>query len=264
MKRWSSGRVWILAAAGGLLLSASGVRAQAPAGRDYTKDPIQLILDCKAAQDKVTGFTAIFTKRERIKDDLRDAEIMLMKCRYAPFSIYFKWQKGPKSGREVIYSEGKYENKLVGHQFPLPVNIKLVPDSADALKESLRPVTMAGFRTTVDSILKVTQQAKQAGDVRLLNVNEDTYNGRPAYCLVRMLPKKTNYPSFLLYAYIDKETMAPVHIATFNWDDDLVSSYTFSDVKLNAPLTDADFDINNPSYGFAKDIFQGLFGGKKK
>jgi hypothetical protein len=35
-------------------------------------------------------------------------------------------------------------------------------------------------------------------------------------------------------------------------------------VKLNAPLTDKDFDTDNSSYGYPKDLLKGLFGGGKK
>ena len=243
----------------GVLAGAASVKAQGPgplSPGNYVQDPLQLMLDCRAVQDKGTGFTATFTKHERIKGELHEPETMLMKCRYSPLGVYFKWQKGPKSGREAIYCEGKNENKVVGHQFPLPFNVKLVPNSADALKESIRPITMAGFRNMLDAMIKVTTAAKQAGDLKIF-CTEDVYNGRPAYCILRILPRKPNYPYNLLYVHVDKDLMAPVHIAAYDWDDNLVSSYVFSDVKLNTPLTDKDFDINSSIYGFAK----GLFGG---
>ena len=252
----------------GLLVGAANVGAQgtsAPSGRDYSKDPLQLLIDCRAAQQGVTGFTTIFTKHERIKGELREQETMLMKCRYAPFSVYFKWLRNPKKDREAIYREGNYDNKVLGHQPPLPITAKLVPNSPDALKESLRPITLAGFRNTLDAMIKVTSEAKKAGDLHIFCINDDMYNGRPAYCIVRMLPKTGAYPYFLLYVYVDKEWMVPVRIAAFDWDDNLVSCYTFSDVKLNAPLTDTDFDRDNPDYGYPTDILGKLLGvGKKK
>jgi hypothetical protein len=252
--------------AAGVLAGAASVKAQGPgplSPGNYVQDPLQLMLDCRAVQDKGTGFTATFTKHERIKGELHESETMLMKCRYSPFSVYFKWQKGSKGGREVIYFEGKNENKVVGHQPPLPFNIKLVPNSSDALKESIRPITMAGFRSMLDAMIKVTTEAKQAGHLKIF-CTEDVYNGRPAYCILRVLPKKQNYPYNLLYVHMDKELMAPVHIAAYDWDDNLVSSYVFSDVKLNPPLADKDFDVDSSSYGFAKDLLKGLFGGKQK
>jgi hypothetical protein len=255
--------VWIT----GLFLGLAEVRAQeksVPAGKDYSQDPLQLLVDCRAAQQNVTGFTATFTKRERIKGELREQETMFVKCRYAPFSVYFKWLKSPKKDREAIYCEGKYENKVIGHQPPIPITAKLIPNSPDALKESLRPITLAGFRNVLDAIIGVTSQAKKAGDLRIFYIQDDTYNGRPAYCIIRKLPKKADYPYFLLYTYIDKEWMLPVRITAFDWDDNLVSSYTFSNVVLNAPLADADFDRDNRNYGYPADLFGKFLGGKKK
>jgi hypothetical protein len=242
--------------AGKVLAQGSG----ASAGKDYVNNPLQLLLDCAEAQKKVTGFTCIFTKRERIEGHLREPETMFVKCRYSPFSVYFKWVKNPNKDREVLYFEGRYEDKVQAHQPLGPLNIekKMVPNSPDALKESLRPVTQAGFRNVLDAMIKVTTAAKTAGDLHIFCIQDDMCNSRPAYFIIRKLPKKAGYPYFLLYVYIDKEWMVPVRISAFDWDDNLVSCYTFSDVKLNAPLTDADFDKENKDYNWPAFIFQKL------
>ena len=252
-------RVAVVFLMAGVLLGATQAKAQGTAPKkDYTKDPMQLLIDCLEKQKTVIGNTATVTKRERIDGTLREAETMFIKCRCEPLAVYFKWVKNPKKDREALYCQGKYDNKVLGHQPLGPINIeaKMDPNSKDALKESLRPITQASFRTGLELLVKLTSHAKAAGDLNLFCIENDTYNGRPAYCLLRKLPKKPEYPYFFTYIYVDKEWMVPTHVAFFDSRDNLLCSYSYADVKLNVPLTDADFDKDNPSYNWPAFIFQ--------
>jgi len=46
------------------------------------------------------------------------------------------------------------------------------------------------------------------------------------------------------------ETKLPVRVNIYDWDDTLLESYGYETVKLNAGLTEADFDPNNSEYRF--------------
>ena len=48
----------------------------------------------------------------------------------------------------------------------------------------------------------------------------------------------------------DAESKILVKIRVFDRDDQLVEEYGYENQHLNAPLTDADFDPNNPEYHF--------------
>jgi negative regulator of sigma E activity len=56
--------------------------------------------------------------------------------------------------------------------------------------------------------------------------------------------------------YLDKQSRLPVRAEMFSWpakaDDDppLLEQYTYSSVRINVGLTDADFDRHNPDYRF--------------
>jgi outer membrane lipoprotein-sorting protein len=51
-------------------------------------------------------------------------------------------------------------------------------------------------------------------------------------------------------SWFDKETGMPLKQAMFDAKGTLYESYEHYDIKLDAPLTDADFDQKNPAYGF--------------
>ena len=49
---------------------------------------------------------------------------------------------------------------------------------------------------------------------------------------------------------LDCELKVPIKIQIFDWDDRLVESYGYENLKLDAGLTDSDFDPNNSDYKF--------------
>ena len=51
-------------------------------------------------------------------------------------------------------------------------------------------------------------------------------------------------------SWFDKETGMPLKQAMYDEKGTLYESYEHRDIKLDAQLTDADFDVKNPSYGF--------------
>jgi hypothetical protein len=43
----------------------------------------------------------------------------------------------------------------------------------------------------------------------------------------------------------------PVRATIYDWDDRMVADYAYHDLRVNVPLTVADFDPANPEYGFS-------------
>ena len=50
--------------------------------------------------------------------------------------------------------------------------------------------------------------------------------------------------------YLDRETLLPVKISIWDWNDELYEEYEFRDLNLDPVLEDKDFDPNNPDYDF--------------
>ena len=51
--------------------------------------------------------TAVFQKQERIDGALQPVNVMELKVRHRPLSVYMKWQQ-PDAGQEVIWRDGAY------------------------------------------------------------------------------------------------------------------------------------------------------------
>lgn len=206
----------------------------------------------RKCHETLVDFTATFYKHERIRGKLRDEEAALMKFRAEPFSVYMKYTMGDK-GREVLYVEGKYDSKIQAHPGgvlgPL-FQVKLAPDSDTAMKDNLRPITMAGMTNMLDSVVPQFELALGNGDLKAEYLGKMDVGGRKAYAIKRILPQKNDYPCHELVFFVDCEALVPVGADSYNWDGQLESSYRYTDFKINVGLTDDDFDKGNKAYNF--------------
>jgi hypothetical protein len=219
------------------------------------RDPLQFLrVALKWSDDKITDYTCIFQKQERIDDELRKLETMRMKFRATAFGIYLRWVAEPSKGQEVLYVQGQNGNKAVVHPSGfLGVLFRKVlvdPTGKDALKHSRRPITVAGMANMLRVIIPQCEEAKTNGDLTLTFEGIREHDGRPTYVFKRTLPDKKNYPCAVLVIYVDKEYLACTRSDAFDWNGDLVSQYIYTDLVINPGLVDKDFDPANEDYTF--------------
>jgi hypothetical protein len=62
----------------------------------------------------MTGYECVFAKKEAVGNQMI-SQTMKMKVRHDPFSVYMFFLD-PSKGREVIYVDGKNDNKLQVHE----------------------------------------------------------------------------------------------------------------------------------------------------
>lgn len=223
----------------------------------------RVMLDTGKRIDRVSGYTALFHKRERIDGKLGPMETMRIKVRSRPFSVYLKYLD-PSRGKEVIYVAGKRDNKLIGHyggasRMLLP-RIVVPPDHPVALASSRHPITDAGLAHLIQKLIKF-RNIDLADDraVTILDWGSD-FKGRTR---PRSLHRHPAPDGVHLYAeveiFYDPETYIPYQITNFGWregNDDgplpLVEMYRYDDLAFDVPLSDLDFDPANPAYEFRR------------
>ena len=73
----------------------------------------QLLLEkgCRLL-DTVPDYTATFSKQEYVGGSLSDNQVINLKCRHQPFSVYMKWVVGDK-GQELLYVDGENDQKML-------------------------------------------------------------------------------------------------------------------------------------------------------
>jgi hypothetical protein len=223
-------------------------------------------------QRDVVDFTATIVKRERIKGQLGNYEYMFSKIRNrkvvdgkisTPLSVYLKFLKPDDiKGREVIWVENANNNKMRAHEGgllgrTLP-SVWLDPHGVLAMRGQLHPIDEIGIENLVVKLVEKGEREKQYDECEVTFQKGAKINGRSCTVLSVKHPLPRDYFEFhLAQIFIDDEYNLPVRYAAFHWptrkDDQtgpVLEEYTYLDMKLNVGLTDADFDSENPNYGF--------------
>lgn len=297
MKRTNIARRTFLGAAfcaGSLGLSAL-CGAQEPRGRDQLKEPVFRVGKTGAAADQkqeqqhpldpalkiayeglensrknVRDYTATLVKRERINGTLTDQEFLATKIRNrkiendvitTPFSVYMKFLKPKKKeGREVIFVEGRNDNKLYAHEVPGLRNIitvSLKPDGYMAMQDNRYPITEAGTENLMVRLIEKGQRDRNRDECEVQFFKGAKINGRVCTLLQVTHPVKREYFDFhVAQIFIDDELNVPLRYAAYVWPTTpggkpvLEEEYTYMDMKINVGLTEDDFNPKNPLYKF--------------
>ena len=222
-------------------------------------------------------YTAILVKRERVNGKLLPESKMTLKLKYGlanetvdshrPVSVYLK-SIAPKSqaGREVIWVQGRNDNKLTAHEAGLLgiLTVHLQPESRLAMIGNRYPITEIGIEKLLGKLIEKGERDRQLGPTTIRTTENVAVGDRLCRLMevVHESPtalvegKTVEFEYFLAQIYIDSERLIPLKYASFSWPKtpdgmpELLEEYTYHDLSLNVGLKDIDFDPNNPAYGF--------------
>ncbi len=212
-------------------------------------------------QTNIHDYSATMVKRERIDGKLNDTEYMFIKIRHQPFSAY-TYFKAPENlkGQEAIYVEGKNDNNMMAHGVgirKLVGTLPLKPDGTIAMQNQRYPITEIGILNLTKRLIEVAEQDKNFGECEVKFYKGAKINKRPCTCIEVVHPTpRRNFRFHKALVFIDDELNVPVRYEAYEWpaapgeQPPLLEQYTYVDLKVNIGLTDADFDVHNPSYGF--------------
>lgn len=211
-------------------------------------DHVALLEMClKNYDESYKDYTCTFIKQEVIRGAMKLEQKVDVKFMDAPFSVAMKWTKNPGPGDRVLFVEGKNDDKMVVRPTSsflralVGGTVKRKPDDPQAMQNTLRPVSMFGFKRGMANLLKVYRKAKAAGDLKEDFGGYMDVAGRKTLVLVRYLPAKSNYSTHKTEIFIDVERLVPVCIKGYDWDNKLESKYIYKDVKFNVGLAANDF-----------------------
>jgi hypothetical protein len=227
-------------------------RAFASAG-DAPVDLDQILRQSEQVLARVDNYTAILHKQERVMGKLLPAETVALKFK-KPFRVYMKWVVEPHKGREALFVQGTNENRLKGHAGGLlgVVTLNLDPNGALAMKGNRHPITDTGLETLVAKLATNVRLGRANGELEVLDRGEETVFGRKTTRQEGVFPKaKANtYYCHRAVVNIDTELKVPIKVQLFDEADELVELYGYEDLRLNAGLTEKDFDPSNADYDF--------------
>ena len=212
-------------------------------------DHIALLKYClENYQGNYHDYTCTFTKQEVIKGSIKPEQETSVKFLGKPFSVSMTWEKNPPLADKILYVEGKFDNQMLVRPTAawaraiVPTALRS-PDGEEAMRNSLRPVSMFGFERGLKSLLDIYELARKNHDLKEAFGGYAKVDGRKALVLIRHLPDKPEYASAACKTviFIDTDYLVPIRIEGYDSDEKPNSLYKYSNIKFNVGLTEADF-----------------------
>lgn len=205
---------------------------------------------------QIQDYTAVIHKEEYRDGEKEKDERTIIKFQ-KPFKIYLKWLSGKNKGSQLLYVEGKYDNKMIirkgGGLLKVFGTMEMDPDGFWLKKFTKHSIKEAGFGGIIEKSNEAFKAATENNHIAAAQCTIEDLDGRPAHKMVLVLApegEENGYYCRSAIQYFDTETYLPIKSTFWLWEDDTAETFTYSDIKLNVGLTEDDFDRDNEEYHF--------------
>lgn len=215
-----------------------------------------LYRDAAERHAHMDSYIVRLTRREQLNGKDKPEEILLMKFRKDPWSVYFKWIGPEGKGREVVYVRGQHENKihslLAAGDIPLmPAGKRfaVAPDNPIVLSSSRHPIQQAGVGMLIERFGKWLEEndrhGQGPGTLKYLGpIQRPEFSG-PAEAVEQTIPAGMD-PQLprggrRLWVF-DPQTKLPALIITHDDTGHEVEYYCYDRLESPVRLDDDDFN----------------------
>jgi Protein of unknown function (DUF1571) len=206
------------------------------------------------SEKKLNNYICRIKRREQSGGQDQPEEIIQLRFRRAPLSIHMKWLGNEAKGREIVYVQGQYDNKLhlltgTGDLFGAGKHMTFAPDSPLMRAKSHYPVTEVGLGAITSRFVAVANAIERGqanlGAAKYLGLQMRPEFPQPVEGVEQSIPPGVE--SFLpkgglRYYYFDEKLGVPTVAVTFDVGKHEVEYYSFDRVQIPVDLDDADFD----------------------
>jgi len=221
--------------------------------------------------ESVPDYTTTFSKQEYVGGELSENQVINLKCRHQPFSVYMKWVVGDK-GQELLYVDGQNEDKMLvkmgGLKGRLVPTLKLDPTGSLAMQESRYPITKAGIMALAETIIDYRKKdLEQNLNTECVMLSNQKFDGKDCYCFIAHFANAKESEIYRKSViYIDQKTCLPIFVRGFGWPEDglasaspeeldektLIESYSYTDINMKSELATSEFSKTNKNYRFRR------------
>ena len=125
------------------------------------------------------------------------------------------------------------------------------------MKENRYPITKVGLRNMVDKVISQWETESKYGETTVKYYNSAKLGDVECMAIESSHPQpRRQFPYHMTRVYIDKDSKLLVRVEQYGFPSrqgqqpPIVEEYTYSNLKTNVGLRDADFDHRNPQYNF--------------
>ena len=201
----------------------------------------------------VRDYSCMFVAHENLPGKKGEDQIIEMKFRQQPFSVYMKWAR-PKSmeGQEVAFVDGKNGNNLrVRNPGLLKVAGFMAIDLDDkrTLEHSRHTIREAGIGVLIDRTARSWQFDRETGKA-VTQISAYKFDDKECYRIeTTHLARLPQFYSYRGVIYLEKTSKLPIRTENYNWPvpggnpgGDLLEVFSYTGIRWNTGLKDSDFD----------------------
>jgi hypothetical protein len=225
----------------------------APAAASPMDEPLRLVAEARQAYAGVRDYSCVLVKREKMEGQPLVDNVVTMKVRAQPFSVYLRWQE-PKAlaGQEVAYVEGMNGGKMRVHSSGLLGTfgfVSLDPDDPRARQTSRHSITEAGVGNLLARLARGWENERRLNTSQV-RIADYEYNKRLCTRVEVIRPSNPGgqFPFSRSVVYFDKETHLPIRVECYDWPRrpgdpaEAVEVYSYVNMRLNVGLGDEVFN----------------------
>ena len=213
---------------------------------------------CLGKAKEMSGYECKFSKKEVVGSELI-SQAMKMKVRHEPFSVYMFFME-PSKGREVIFVEGKNDNKLQVHETGLASligTLSLAPEDSRVMAENRYPITRAGLKKMLESVVLQWEEETKYAETEVKYFEDAKVGDYKCRVIESSHPQpRKQFKFHMTRLWIDEKSGLAVRVQQFGFPRKkdakapMLEDYAFTEIKPEVRLSDRDFDVNNPSYNY--------------
>jgi hypothetical protein len=258
-------RSWHLGVAALLILAATVLAQQqfpargqvaqpaaAPGAPSMLDEPLRLMQLARQSYQGVRTYTCLLIKRERVRGQLEADQVIRMRVRTQPFSVYLRWQDPRQmAGQETCYVAGRNNGMMRVHGVGLAGLagwVSLDPRDPRVLEHSRHTITEAGLGNLLDRYGRRWEEERKLNQtqVRLANF---TYDNHLCRRVETIHPAGGPFTFYRSMVYFDTATHLPIRVENYDFprprgnpDGDLAEMYSYAGLSLNVELGEEAFN----------------------
>lgn len=226
--------------------------AEKPSASHPLDQPLQWLQEARQSHKSIRDYTCTLVKQERVQGRLQEQNIILLKVRTQPFSVYMRWLSPQAlSGQEVAFVYGRNNNKMRVHftrGVKGVVGWKSVdPNDPRVFQHSRHTIYEAGIGNMIEQLIQSFEKERQLDKTRVRTA-EYTYNNRRCYRVEATGTERgPQSPVGRCVFFLDKESKLPIRMENYDWpqpgaaEGEPLEVFSFVDIRFNVGLGDGDF-----------------------
>jgi outer membrane lipoprotein-sorting protein len=222
-------------------------------GRADETQADRLINDAVERFKTVEDYTCRLDKKVRKKGVLHEDRTISVKYK-KPSHYYFRWNSGMAKGREVIFVQGKHDDKIVAHPggiFKI-LTFHLDPEGYLAMKENRHSLKSSGMEKIIALVASNAALAEEKGLDGIRFRGEGRFDGKRIWVVEGLFPEHQGFYARRIVLYLSPALKLPLKVSIYDRAGQLLEDYEFHDLRINVGLSENDFEPRNPHYSFAK------------